>query len=115
MDIATLLTNYFVQVGDASPPIEPVPSTFSDCLITPLIDCVEFNAAIVDALTLATGSGDFVLIANWWLGLQGGEYAAPPTALSSTGPGVTKVSPYTLDGPGGTIVLGEELKKKARA
>lgn len=127
--IDTLKSKYFVTAADATPPTEPVPAEFQDCLVTPLIDCVSYNTEIRAALDLVgTGAnevanaGHFVLIANWWLGLSGGEYVPAAGSfdgnlLGSAGPTVVDLSPFYLDGPlptGGTLSLLDLLKAKAR-
>jgi phosphatidylserine/phosphatidylglycerophosphate/cardiolipin synthase-like enzyme len=118
-DINTLKNKYFVQ--DANPPTEPVPLTFEDCKITPLIDCSNYNTEIESALgtvgtgpTEASNSGHFVLIASWWLGLSGGEYIPASKNPSGMGPQIVNSDPYRLDGPGGSKILIEILKEKAR-
>jgi phosphatidylserine/phosphatidylglycerophosphate/cardiolipin synthase-like enzyme len=110
---------YFFITPDAHPPTEPVPSTYLDSLLTPIIDCAEYNQEIENALATvglgankAANKDDFIFIANWWLGLEGGEYVKQPEVLSAPGPKVENVSPYTLDGPGGTKVLRDILKDK---
>lgn len=122
-DFPTQLQTYFVQAADAQPPAQPLPSTFTGCQVTPLIDGAEYFAAVGDAIDALTGAaGDFVLIANWWLGLSGGRYEGP-TAWSLAGSVVAPVSgpnvlddgPLRLDGPGGVRVLQDMLIAKARA
>jgi phosphatidylserine/phosphatidylglycerophosphate/cardiolipin synthase-like enzyme len=124
-DINTLRAQYFVAPSDQNLPSEPMPSEFAQCKITPLIDASSFNDELEAALALvgtgatpAANADHFILIANWWLGLSGGEYQGPDAALSGSGPRVRGMSPYFLDGPppvGGTKSLLEILKAKAQA
>jgi phosphatidylserine/phosphatidylglycerophosphate/cardiolipin synthase-like enzyme len=131
-DINVLKTKFFVQAADANPPSEPVPAEFQNSLVTPLIDCERYNNELLAALALVgTGTdavanaGHFIYIANWWLGLSGGEYV--PAAgnfvqdlLGSAGPSVVDLAPYYLDAdqvppdPDATESLLEILKAKAR-
>ncbi len=121
-DFPTQLRTYFVQSTDANPPTEPVPSTFSGCHVTPLVDGAEYFQAVGDAVSALTGaSGDFVLVANWWLGLSGGRYEGPTawsvvasTVAPVSGPHVVEDGPLPLDGPGGTRVLQDLLIAKAK-
>lgn len=120
-DVNALMNTYFVQAGDATPPTEPVPATFADSKITPLIDCAAYTQAVHDALALvgtgpdaASNPGHFILVANWWLGLSGGDYQPPPGHFSSFGPQVINTDPFRLDGPGGVEVLLNVLKAKAQ-
>ncbi len=125
-DINVLKNKFFVQAADASPPTEPVPSEFQDCLVTPLIDCESYNNELQAALALvgtgadaAANAGHFICIANWWLGLSGGEYVPAggnfvQDVIGSASSSVVDLAPYALDGPPGTIKLIEVLKEKAR-
>ncbi len=122
MSIDELKAKYFVQAGDATPPSEPVPLTFQDCEITPLVDCAAYNAELDSALaTVGTGPSEsanathFIFIANWWLGLRGGEFRGVPGILDSLGPQVVASSSYVLDPPAGTKVLIDILKAKAQS
>ncbi len=124
-DITALKNKYFVQSADAVLPSEPVPQTFKDNKITPLIDCAAYNLALKAALgKVGTGANPaanknhFILIANWWLGLSGGKYKPASKTKGSFGPEVVDTSPYCLDGPtsagGGTEKLIDILKDKAK-
>lgn len=128
-DIATLKARYFLGAVDADPPTEPVPSTFDNCKVTPLMDASSYNAELEAALaTVGTGpdaasnAGHFILLHNWWLGLSGGNYKGIKGVGGSNGPTVISSDPYFLDGPpdpgppptGGTRKLLDILKDKAR-
>lgn len=120
--VEELKNRFFVQAGDANPPSEPVPETFSDCQITPVIDCANYNAELEAALaTVGTGATEaananhFIFVANWWLGLRGGSYDAPDGMTDSFGASVVENSSYTLDPPANTRKLIDILVAKARA
>jgi phosphatidylserine/phosphatidylglycerophosphate/cardiolipin synthase-like enzyme len=121
-DFPTQLQTYFVQPADANPPTEPRPSTFTGCQVTPLVDGAEYFQAVGEAVSALTGAtGDFVLLANWWLGLSGGRYERPSgwslvasTVAPVSGPQVVEDGPLRLDGPGGSLVLQDLLIAKAR-
>ena len=121
------LTSTFLVTPDAN----GFPRQFDNSLITPIVDCDAYNAEIVAALaTVGTGTASenaanqqFILIHNWWLGLEATTY------LSGNGLGdidVQNDGKYTLDGPfrlesqssattvGGTNPLLELLKSKAQ-
>lgn len=101
-DLNTLKNRYFVQAGDANPPTEPVPQTFNDCRITPLIDLQAYGQALVDAFAMVTGPGDIVLIQGWLLALLGGRFVRDPSGLvGSTGPAVAEevLEDFHLVGP----------------
>lgn len=122
--IDQLKTKYFVQDADASPPSAPKPMTWAHCKVTPLIDCPSYCAEIEAALamvgtgaTAAANANHFIYIANWWLGLRGGQFVPPPSILSSLGATLQEDAheEFRLDGPGGTRVLFDILTAKARA
>ncbi len=120
-DFNTLLNTYFVQAADANLPSEPVPQTFASSRVTPLVDASNYNAELESALALvgtgvtpADNDGHFILIANWWLGLSGGQYVPSSVTPSGFGPAVVDSDPYCLDGPGGTKILRDILIQKAQ-
>lgn len=121
-DINELRNTYFVQASDANPPTEPIPQTFSDCKVTPLIDAAHYNQEIEKALdmvgTAANQEGNskhFIFISNWWLGLSGGEYVSSSLNTPiSFGPFVVASPPYCLDGPQGNKILRDMLIEKAQ-
>jgi hypothetical protein len=109
--IDDLKNKYFVQAADANPPSEPVPENFQDCLITPLIDLVDYNAELEAALaTVGTGGSE---AANA-IGLRDGRYEGPNHIFSSFGVNIVESGAYTLDGPGGTKQLLQILIDKAK-
>ncbi|MGB1250219.1 MAG: hypothetical protein ACPG8W_06255 [Candidatus Promineifilaceae bacterium] len=128
-DITSLKNTYFVQAADATEPSEPVPASFENCLITPIIDAHDYNAEIEAALgTVGTGEDEaansqhFIFIANWWLGLEGGNYEPISSVFSLTGPTIAESSQYTLEPPSDSEeppdnerILINILKQKARA
>lgn len=127
VDINVLKETYFFQLADAQKePEAPVPQTFSDSKITPIIDCVQFSQEIEAALGMvgqgsneASNAGDFVYIANWCLGLSGGLFTAAkilgPDLTVIDAPGAAEyIPPFTLDGPGGTKNLLAILKQLAQ-
>jgi len=72
-DINALRKKYFIQDTDTNPPTEPLPHTFQDCRIGPLIDCAKYNEEIESALSKVgtgpdeeTNKSHFIFIANWW-------------------------------------------------
>ena len=126
-DINTLKLRYFVGAADVSP-TETVPTVYDSSQVTPILDAADYNAELEKALApLGTGpdpARDFILIANWWLGLLGGRVI--PADLSgyilSKGPTAEGENPYFLDGPpnpgppptGGTKRLIDVLINKAK-
>jgi phosphatidylserine/phosphatidylglycerophosphate/cardiolipin synthase-like enzyme len=139
-DLATQLATYAVGSADANPPTEPVPQTFTDSRVTALIDASEYFADLQTELaSIGTGAnaaanaGHFILVAGWWLGLEGGSYipatrlgggsGAPDDQPSITGktllsiavPSVVTVTPLTIDAPNGSTKLIDLLKTKAQA
>ena len=128
-DITQLTAQYLVGASDGP----PVPQQFDNSLITPLIDAVDYNAALDDALALvgtgatpAANAGQFILIHNWWLGLAGGKYDQRliGSVLNDVGSiQLVESDPYFLDGPlrnvpvvqGGTRPLIDVLIAKAKA
>ncbi|MFC6937866.1 hypothetical protein ACFQHO_51410 [Actinomadura yumaensis] len=76
-DIDALRKKYFVQPDDTEPPSEPLPATFSGCLVTPLIDGAAYFNDLAAAITpLGTGtpsenSAQFIYITGWWVGFLG--------------------------------------------
>jgi phosphatidylserine/phosphatidylglycerophosphate/cardiolipin synthase-like enzyme len=120
--IDALKTKYFVQAADASPPSEPVPETFADSKITPVIDCSNYNAELEAALaTVGTGANPaananhFIYIANWWLGLRGGRYEGVDSLFNSIGANIVESGHYTLDPPADTKPLLQLLIDKSKA
>ena len=81
-DIATLKARYFLGAVDAASPTNPpVPATFDECKITPLIDALELQRGAGSrtghgghGTRCRVECGHFVLLHNWWLGLSGGDY-----------------------------------------
>lgn len=126
-DITTLRNKFFVQPSDLTGSTTSLPMTFDECKVTVLIDAMAFNAALEAALnitgTTADRSQDFIFIANWWIGLveSAGQPDIPsiasgklPNVFTSSGPSADDAGAYCLDGPGGTKVLMDILKQKAR-
>lgn len=119
-DLQALKSKYFIQ-----PPSTPVPATFEDCKITPLIDGKAYFDEL-DALLSSLGNGvtpadnanQFVYIAGWWLHLLGGDYIPAPGHGDSSqpiiGPTLGLDTPFALDGPSGSKKLIEILKIKAQ-
>lgn len=118
--------DYLVSNADANPPQEPYPATFTGSKITPLIDCSNYTTELTNALALvgtganpAANAGHFIYIANWWLGLSGGEYTKTTASvglLSDPGPNVSAdvtSPPFHLDAAGGTSALIDVLHAKA--
>jgi phosphatidylserine/phosphatidylglycerophosphate/cardiolipin synthase-like enzyme len=120
MDIATLKATYFLSAADANPPTLPAPTTYANSRVTPLIGCAQYAPQVAAALArLGTKSRDenkkqFVLVHNWWLGLQMGDYVAPPDVLGSVGPSQTGNDTFYLDAAR-TVRLSRILKDLARA
>ncbi|HEY1365832.1 MAG TPA: phospholipase D-like domain-containing protein [Gaiellaceae bacterium] len=126
MNIATQKNKYFLAAADAKAPTLPPPVTYADSKVTPLIGCKEYAAEVEAALarvgtkTPAENKEQFVLVHNWWLGLEMGEYVPPPDVIGSIGGDQVAVagSKFYLDGekpPDGTRALAEVLKQKAKA
>lgn len=122
-DIEELKQMYFVQTQDANPPSEPMPNTYNNCKITPIIDGASFNIEIDSALESVgteiqsdNNKGHFILIANWCLGLLGGKYSISPEWYYPDffGPSIAGTSPYTLDPPINEKNLLAILKEKGR-
>lgn len=121
-DINALIQKYFVQPDDAVPPSEPVPATFANCLVTPLIDGAAYFAEL-SAQLAALGNGtpaengrQFIYIAGWWLHLMGGDVIpAPGASGDAIGPTLDLGKPFSLDGPGRPTRLIDVLKAKAQA
>jgi phosphatidylserine/phosphatidylglycerophosphate/cardiolipin synthase-like enzyme len=111
-DIVALEAKYFT----------PSPASFAKSRITPLLDATDYHLALDTALSSlgladpATNkaNGDFILVANWWLGLVGGDVR-----------GMTLTDGVLFRDPAGTAddyvlsagdtPLAEILKSKARA
>jgi phosphatidylserine/phosphatidylglycerophosphate/cardiolipin synthase-like enzyme len=124
MDIATLEATYFLSAADANLPTLPAPTTYGDSKVTPLICCTQYAPEVAAALNkVGTKTPDenkkqFVLVHNWWLGLQMGDYVPPPGVVGSVGAGQVAGDRFYLDGeapPTGTVVLADVLKQKAQA
>ncbi len=120
-DIDALKARYFVQGPDTNLPSEPLPATFTGCRVLPDIDGeAYFDDITTTLLSVGTGpapaanAGHFIYIVGWWLHLLGGDVSSPPGSVSSTGPTLTKLDPFTLDGPAGVHMLVDILKEKAR-
>jgi phosphatidylserine/phosphatidylglycerophosphate/cardiolipin synthase-like enzyme len=102
-EIDALRAKYFVQQADADPPTVPVPPTYQDSKITPLIDAdiyfrellktLEGPSALVGRGTPAQNADDFVLISGWCFDLR---------------------APIYLDGVGGSRELVAVLQERAR-
>lgn len=116
-------TTYLIQPGEATPPSETVPPIDLDCKVTPLIDAAAYYQAVLDALntvgtssTPADNANHFVFVANWWLGLRGGQYKGVDSIFSSDGPAIIGTpNPLAFDGPGGTQIMSDILKQKSKA
>lgn len=114
-----------------APDANGFPRQFDGSLITPLVDCDEYNKSINGALqTVGVGTkeqnqGDkqFILVHNWWLGLEEVTYL---TGDGMAGLNIRDDAEYTLDGPlrftnpvpsgpttGGSSSLLAALKDKA--
>ncbi len=108
---------YFWLAGnDPVSTTEPEPPTAEDSLITPLFDMWEYRNALQDAFAQATGPGDFIYLANWWLGLRGGEVVVPQTVADLTdGPTITNRDPFPMDPVTGGDHLIDILAAKAAA
>ena len=127
IDFDELKNNFFVSDSDSTGASEPTPDTFINSLLTPIIDAEDYNSQIEDALNLVgngtpedplDNSGQYILIANWWLGLLEGRYKPPENAFSffeDTEVDETYSNSYFLDGPGGSNRLIDILINKARA
>ncbi|MEM7130404.1 MAG: peptidoglycan-binding protein [Chloroflexota bacterium] len=117
-----VLQRYFVVQEDAQLPSRPVPATFMNSKVTPLLTSESYGQALLNALNeVGTGSSiaanqeHFILMASWWPGLAGGAYAASSEQLLLS-PEPTILTPdYRLDGAGGTQSLISILKQKAQA
>ncbi|MFC6885840.1 MULTISPECIES: phospholipase D family protein [Actinomadura] len=113
-DIDALRKKYFVQPDDTEPPSEPLPATFSGCLVTPLIDGAAYFNDLAAAITpLGTGtpsenSAQFIYITGWWVGFLGHP---PPPGRPPRGSEL----PFSLDGYGASNLMIDVLKAKARA
>jgi phosphatidylserine/phosphatidylglycerophosphate/cardiolipin synthase-like enzyme len=120
-DIDALLKKYFVQPEDTVPPSQPLPATFTNCKITPLIDgTTYFDDLKTQLATLGTGtpsenSGQFIYIAGWDLHLMGGKILPAPGSSGTALPAVELEKRFSLDGPAAPAAMAELLKAKARA
>lgn len=114
------LDPFFAVPADATGQGEAAGAYFDDCKITPIIDAADYNAAVARELkAMNSGSnGETILLANWWLGLLGGDVATftvDGTKLASaTGTTIKPEGPYDLDPPNMTYLM-DLLKLKARA
>src|SRR4051794_11690623 len=114
MDIAELQTKFFTAA-------DPKPSTDA-ATVTMLLDGQSFGDALGKALDgvgtdadRAKNANDFIYIANWWLGLVGGDYvqAGRWGGGTSGGPhvvpwaaGLAEIEPpFSLDGTPGRRVI----------
>jgi phosphatidylserine/phosphatidylglycerophosphate/cardiolipin synthase-like enzyme len=123
MNLATLTNTYFLSAADANPPTLPAPTTFADCKLTPLIGCAQYAPEVQTALAkVGTKSRDenkkqFVLVHNWWLGLQMGDYVPPKRLVGSAGPDLKPGAKFYLDGedsPPAGVLLSDVLIQKAK-
>jgi phosphatidylserine/phosphatidylglycerophosphate/cardiolipin synthase-like enzyme len=118
---------FWLAAHDPVTATEPEPSTFDGSLVTPCIDLYEYVQKLVAAMALvgndpdpAKNQGDFIYIANWWLGLLGGDiergirFIPPGSGLGSAGPKVDGIDAFDLDPEGPELRLSELLKLKAR-
>jgi phosphatidylserine/phosphatidylglycerophosphate/cardiolipin synthase-like enzyme len=124
VNLATLKNTYLLSATDANPPTLPAPVTYADSKVTPLIGCAQYAPEVAAALakvgtkTREENRKQFVLVHNWWLGLQMGDYVPPPRPVGSIGPGLTPGDTFYLDGiaaPPANVVLADVLKQKAQA
>lgn len=123
MSIAEERQQYFwLSANDPVTATEPEPATFQDSKITPLIDMAEYRQKLIEALAevgtspdASDNRGDFIYIANWWLGLLGGSITPPESGFNSTGWTVEDTAPFNLDPTNlANDQLNEILKEKSR-
>ena len=69
-ELNELKSKYFVQPSDALPPTEPMPISFTDSLITPLIDAREFNQEVEAALNIVGTGPDEASNQNHYILIQ---------------------------------------------
>ncbi len=97
------LNQYFFQPGDEG--LDAPPLTFDNCHVTPLIDGANYNTAVLEAINQTGNEADnsehFIFIANWWLGLMGGEV----THDGALGPQVDEYPAYEIDPNSGTLLM----------
>src|SRR6185295_10636150 len=95
MTIAADRARFFWLPTDPVTATEPAPATFDGSFILPCFDMAEYAARLQLALAEvgkdpnpANNAGDFIYIADWWLGLRGGRFDPPKSYFASGGPGV---------------------------
>ncbi|MFY9244080.1 MAG: phospholipase D-like domain-containing protein, partial [Polaribacter sp.] len=105
---------FWLGQNDIVTPTEPEPPTAENSRVTPLFDMWEYRDALQFAFAEATGPGDFIYIANWWLGLRGGDVIVPETVNKlNQGPTVSNRNPFPLDPVTGGDHLIDLLAAKA--
>jgi phosphatidylserine/phosphatidylglycerophosphate/cardiolipin synthase-like enzyme len=130
MSFSADLTRYFrlKAAGDAMTATEPEPATFDTSRITPCIDMSEYFGKLKDALDKvgldpdpSKNKGDFIYIANWWIGLTTGTFVKPfilnfansGAAFEETTDGV-KIKGFPVDPENLTKTLLDLLIDKAK-
>lgn len=117
VDLPVLKSTYLLDSTDSGT-VQPVPTQYDNCLVTPLVDGQAFFRAVYAALqTVGKGTAaenaardEYVLIANWRLALDGGRAVPPPYYAGGSGMSAIKLHPFMIDASDGSVVLAELLK-----